>query len=232
MNLEKMLAAQAEFDNHIVEKKGLQGVDLVPNTFVALQVELGEMANEGRWFKHWSNNQKPRIESYVECSACNGTGDLNYEMLQEDAEGNGDHEYIDCPDCDCSGFSGTKNPLLEEFADCVHLFLSVAIQKGWQGNLYIYEEAIEDLRTDGLDGGLTGAFLEMMYFLTKSIFEKTRIKKIEQAFGISTQEFHFKQAWFVFIAIGLIGFGFTLEQIEEAYWSKNKVNYQRQQEGY
>ncbi|APJ12031.1 dUTP diphosphatase [Bacillus safensis] len=30
----------------------------------------------------------------------------------------------------------------------------------------------------------------------------------------------------------IVGFGFTLEQIEEAYMNKNAVNHKRQQEGY
>ncbi|RPJ98158.1 Dimeric dUTPase [Bacillus subtilis] len=36
----------------------------------------------------------------------------------------------------------------------------------------------------------------------------------------------------LFLSIGTIGFGFTLEQIEAAYMDKNAVNHQRQQEGY
>ncbi|MGE8207733.1 dUTP diphosphatase [Heyndrickxia sp. NPDC080065] len=232
MNLEKMLTAQAELDKHIVEKKGLHGVVLVPNTFLALQVELAEFANEGRWFKHWSDNQKPRIEAYVECFACNGTGDLNYEMVQEDAEGNGDHEYIDCPDCDCSGFSGTKNPLLEEFADGVHFFLSIAYQKGWQDALYIYEEQLDP---DEFDGDLTSYYLEMTYFINKSHFEnpsKEKDDKFKDTFGFPQKQYWFRTSWILFLNIGINGFGFTPEQIEEAYFSKHKVNYERQENGY
>lgn len=47
-----MLKRQEELDNHIIKKKGLEGQDLFPNTVLALQVELAEFANEGRWFKH------------------------------------------------------------------------------------------------------------------------------------------------------------------------------------
>jgi dimeric dUTPase (all-alpha-NTP-PPase superfamily) len=60
---------QKALDDHIIEKKGLQGQDLLPNLILALQVELGECANEWRGFKHWSDDQAPRnvLEEYVDC---------------------------------------------------------------------------------------------------------------------------------------------------------------------
>ncbi|MEB6549110.1 dUTP diphosphatase [Heyndrickxia sporothermodurans] len=200
MDLKKMLTAQAELDKYIVEKKGLQGVDLVPNTFLAVQVELAEFANEGRWFKHWSDDQEPRTKVPVTAWG---------------------EPY--------------KNPLLEEYVDCVHFFLSIANQKGWQDALYIYEEAVEDLREDGFDGGLTGIFLEMTYFINKSYFENPSEEKSQQwkeKFGFPQKQYWFRTAWILFLNIGINGFGFTLDQIEEAYWAKNKINYVRQQEGY
>lgn len=185
MNLEKMLAAQKKLDERIVKEKGLEAKDLVANTYVALDVELGEMANEARWFKHWSNDQEPRKES-----------------------------------------------LLEEYVDALHFFLSIAIQKGWEKQLYVYEEAILDLQAEGFDGGLSGAYLEMIYYLNKSYMENNRSEKIEKTFNKTLQEFNFNTAWFLFIAIGLIGFEFTEEQIEQAYFAKNKVNHERQDNGY
>ena len=185
MSLEKMLAAQKALDERIVKEKGLEGKDLVANTYVALDVELGEMANEARWFKHWSNDQKPRKES-----------------------------------------------LLEEYVDALHFFLSIAIQKGWEDALYLHEGAILDVEDSGFQGGLTEVFLEMKYFLINSLVEKDRNKKFENAVGCTKQEYNFRTSWFLFVAIGLVGFGFTLEQIEQAYFKKNKVNHERQDNGY
>ncbi len=111
-----------------------------------------------------------------------------------------------------------KNQLLEEYVDAVHFFLSIAIQKGWQDALYLHEEAVLDLEREGFQGGLTGALLEVNYHLLKSYMEKGRDEKIEKVFGYTKQEFHFRNAWFVFVAIGLIGFKFTPEQIEDAYF--------------
>ncbi|MEC1714722.1 dUTP diphosphatase [Schinkia azotoformans] len=232
MNLEKLLQMQKVLDERIIKEKGLECQDLTLNTVNALIVELSEFANEGRWFKHWSNNQRPRIEIYVDCRACSGTGDANYEMVQEDAEGSGGHEYINCEECEGSGSEGPKNPLLEEYVDGLHFFLSLANQKGWQNSLYIYEDAIDDIRNEGFKDGLTGAFLETNYWLLKAFMEIDRDEKLERTLGITKQEFCFKSAWFMFLAIGLVGFNLTFEQIAEAYREKNKVNHQRQESGY
>lgn len=203
MNLEKMLSAQAELDNHIIEKKGLQGVDLVPNTFLALQVELSEFANEGRWFKHWSDDPLPRTKQSRSVTDFLGAPVIEY-----------------------------YNPLLEEFVDCVHFFLSIANQKNWQDALYVYMEQLEQ---EEFDGGLTGIFLEMTYFINKSYFEnpnKEESEKWKQKFGYPAKQYWFRMAWILFLNIGINGFGFTLDQIEEAYFSKNQVNHQRQESGY
>ncbi|MBS4172091.1 dUTP diphosphatase [Bacillus sp. FJAT-49736] len=210
MNLEKMLSAQAELDKHIIEKKGLHGFDLVPNTFLALQVELAEFANEGRWFKHWSDDQEPRTIKCIKESKLE-TVDGIRKVVDEGA-------YI--------------NPLLEKFADAIHFYLSIANQKSWQDSLYIYEEQLDP---DDFDGDLTAWYLEMTYFINKSHFEKPSEEKSKQwkeKFGFPEKQYWFRMAWILFLNIGINGFGFTPEQIEEAYFAKNTVNHQRQESGY
>ncbi|WP_349924923.1 dUTP diphosphatase [Bacillus altitudinis] len=199
MNLEKMFKIQAELDRRIIKEKGLEGQDLLPNTYVALITELGEFANEGRWFKHWSNNQEPKQPEY------NWKPNKDGSNLEWHAE-NGYKSY----------------PLLEEYVDCLHFFLSIAIKKGWKEELNIREEAIEDFKEAGFDGGLSGVFVEMQWSLLNS-----RMLKDEES-----KKQHFHIAWGLFLAIGIVGFGFTLDQIEEAYMNKNAVNHKRQQEGY
>lgn len=71
MNLQKLFDMQRTLDARIVEQHGLQGQDLLPNTVLALQVELAEMINEWRGFKHWSNDQEPRRKKMItEASDC------------------------------------------------------------------------------------------------------------------------------------------------------------------
>lgn len=195
MNLEKMFEMQAELDRRIIKEKGLEGQDLLPNTYVALITELGEFANEGRWFKHWSDDQRARNQ------------DRYLEYRTEDLGGN---QWVE------------KNPLLEEYVDCLHFFLSIAIKKGWKEELNIPEEAFEEFKEEEFDGGLSGVFLEMQWHLLNSrLFKKEDFKNL-----------HFRSAWGLFLTIGIVGFGFTPEQIEAAYMEKNEINHKRQQEGY
>lgn len=233
LNLDKLIEMQRELDNKIREEKGLQNADLVANTYVALQVELAEFANEARWFKYWSENQEPNTECV--CELCEGR--KNISALTDTGSAGETYEVYDVYEVDvvcplCEGYDNDKNPLLEEYVDSLHFFLSLAIQKGWEKQLYVYEEAILDLQEEGFDGGLSGVYLEMIYYLNKSYMENNKDEKIEKSFNKTVQEFNFNTAWFLFIAIGLIGFDFSWEQIFQAYLDKNKVNHERQENGY
>lgn len=58
MDLNKLYKLQKELDNHIWEKHGtldkMSKEELLDNTILALLVEVGELANTTRCFKHWS----------------------------------------------------------------------------------------------------------------------------------------------------------------------------------
>ena len=63
MNLSKLFEMQAKLDAHIEsEHPRKENEDRLTKKILALQVELGELANEWRGFKFWSNDQKPRTE--------------------------------------------------------------------------------------------------------------------------------------------------------------------------
>ncbi|MGY3717034.1 dUTP diphosphatase [Sutcliffiella cohnii] len=223
MSLEKMLATQEQLDNRIIAARGIVWTDedRFRNTLVALDVEISEFANEGRWFKVWSDDQEPRTwfpnEKDV-CDSCKGEPIFieNKKIVGQ------------CEDCDGCGVH-FHNPLLEEYVDAVHFFLSIANQKGWKEHLYLHEEAILELEEKGFDGGINGVYLELKSFIAKMSHDKN-----EPNFFLtySKHEFCFRTAWFLFIAIGMIQFGFTFEQIEEAYFAKNKMNHERQDNGY
>ncbi|HFK1441802.1 TPA: dUTP diphosphatase [Bacillus cereus] len=55
MNLTKIFGMQKVLDTRIIKEQGLEGQNLFYNMILALQVEIGELANETRCFKHWSN---------------------------------------------------------------------------------------------------------------------------------------------------------------------------------
>ena len=197
MNITKLTLLQKDLDavvnkNHPIKK----GEDRVANKFNALVVELAEFANEGRWFKFWSEDSEPRI-NVNNCEWCIEKG------------------YDSC--CGCRGEKYT-NPLLEEYIDSLHFFVSIAIDEGWEKALYVPEHWLVELEETGYEGGLTEAFNGVIYNLMKSRYLS------------SESDFH--MAYCLFITIGLTGFGFTDGAIESAYMSKNKENHSRQQNGY
>ena len=65
MNTEKLQEIQGGLDAHII-KQHPEIAELENNDwkFLALQVELGELANEWRGFKVWSDDQDPRRKVY------------------------------------------------------------------------------------------------------------------------------------------------------------------------
>ena len=127
MNLTKLFDMQKVLDERIIKEKGLEGHDLLSKRILALQVELGELANEWRGFKFWSEDQEPR--TVAERGACNGEGEEIYNPLLE--------EYVDCLHFilsigleigyDNAGWAsypkvGSKNKsiVIKRFSDCIH----------------------------------------------------------------------------------------------------------------
>ena len=181
MNLSKLFETQAKLDAHIVEKKGLQGQDLLDKKILALQVELGELANEWRGFKFWSEDQEPRT---IICPECKGSGHVDYVE-------------IGCPVCRGTG-QRDRNPLLEEYVDCLHFILSIG--NDLRKNKIIPRDIS---RTD-----LTFAFNEL-FQVAGSL---TNVQNRETEYPWLIHEF---------INLGEM-LGFTWEQIEQAYFEKKQ----------
>ncbi len=216
MELSKLFEIQAKLDKHIVEEKGLEGKSLLDDKILALQVELGELANEWRGFKFWSEKKKPKIlesscaddkAEYFECGFCNErfatekANEFNYE----------------CPDDENTllGFR-RRNTVLEEYVDCLHFILSIGLdlkQENWKP---YYSKVAVDLEGNEI----TTQFHEL--FRTTSFL---KISKDEMKVT------HYGYAFADLLGLGEM-LGFSWEQIEQAYLDKNKVNHERQQNGY
>lgn len=71
MNFAKLMPIQKQLDDRIVKDKGLTGQYLMNKKVIALQTELGELANElPEVFKYWSNkknNYEKALKEYVDC---------------------------------------------------------------------------------------------------------------------------------------------------------------------
>lgn len=87
MNLNELFSIQAELDKRIVEEHELQGQDLLDMKILALQVEVGELANEWRGFKFWSKDQEPRTRKLVNGDVMKGEYEYSNPILEE---------YVDC----------------------------------------------------------------------------------------------------------------------------------------
>jgi len=185
ITIEQMYEMQSELDTRIIKEKGLEGKDLLPNTFLALRVELGELANEWRGFKHWSNDQLPR----------------NY-----------------CVHCQLSSLLHVcKNPLLEEYIDCLHFSLSIGLQLGFNiyQNKYIHDHNVQAYKSSH---GITTQFNEVY----KNICD---IEENESDLEI------YEDLLILLLSLGEM-LGFTWDQIAAAYTEKNKINHERQANGY
>lgn len=210
MNLQKLFEAQAELDKHIIEKKGLQGVNLLPNLILALQVELGECAQEWRGFKFWSHDQKPRTEIPIDCPYCYGKGYMNHDEVFEGGE------PWPCKRCDGSGVYGYKNPLLEEYVDCLHFILSI-------GNEINMNEVYGDNAPKPVCfDDIIDQFMSINYDINSLYYNRHNDDINGEIYDLIFASF---------LGLGEM-LGFTWEQIEEAYMKKNQENHRRQEVGY
>lgn len=178
MNLNKLFEMQKELDEKILERfPNLRNEDLLPKKILALQVELGELANEWREFKFWSENQEPRTSAV-------GTG------LRK------------------------KNPLLEEYVDCLHFILSIGLELKIK---IAYARETQSNKTN-----ITKLFTSL--FVGSGIIGSAE----------SDNEINYVNYLSLmsdFIRLGQL-LDFTWTEIEQAYLDKNKVNHARQESGY
>ena len=216
MNLRKLFETQRVLDEHIYEKHPeLRGQNNLDWKILALQVELGECANEWRGFKKWSNDQEPR--TYVPnpddlCKACKGQGYTNKHLDIK--------QWKFCKECDGCG-AHYHNPLLEEYVDCLHFILSLGNDLG--GLSESFEKSITFYSWEHWS-------LEKHFFeATKNLMTlQTKIETNHKDADIPTT-YAFTLQFVIRIGHKL---GFSWDEIEQAYFEKNKINHERQESGY
>ena len=178
MNLSKLFPIQKKLDDRIEKEKGLEGQDLLNKKILALLVELGELANEWRGFKFWSEDQEPRTEIFI-------TSPKSNEPLVV-----------------------RKNPLLEEYVDCLHFILSIGLDLGLE------EQTAHSFKNGN---SILGQFQSIYNELSSLFYHR--------------QMYNYQKALNLIIGLGEM-LGFTWEEVEQAYYAKNKVNHERQKNGY
>lgn len=145
MNLTKLFEMQRELDERIVKEKGLENEYLLPQKILALQVELGECANEWRGFKFWSNRQTPKEPEY------------NWKPNEDGSNLVWEPEF------------GYKSyPLLEEYIDCLHFILSIGLDIGYEieDARYLHDHNIQVFKSMY---GITEQFTDTFSAITEMI---------------------------------------------------------------
>jgi dimeric dUTPase (all-alpha-NTP-PPase superfamily) len=205
MKLATLFDTQRVLDQKIIDKHPeLKGQDNLEWKVLALQVELGECANEHRGFKKWSDDQEPRTFKREKCPYC-AEREISIQSPPR-------FEVYWCGAC-AGRLVIDTNPLLEEYVDCLHFILSIGIELGFT-----------DIEVWGnLAGSITKQFLRCFDGINSLHFVicvngKASIEIYERLFG-------------AFIGLGE-WLGFTWEQIEQAYFEKNAINHNRQDSGY
>lgn len=214
MDLTKLFETQAALDEHIMqEHPELRGKDNLDWKILALQVELGECANEWRAFKKWSKDQEPRVWKRINCPSCEKKGYERGKTPVDPVKGIhalGNHWYY----CDeCAGHLVIDiNPMLIEYVDCLHFILSIGLEKGFN-KMNHNLAAVEGLKQNNIN-------TQFNYLFTK-IGDFNSVRNHNNYMYIVP----------LFIGLGEM-LGFTWEQIVDAYYAKNKVNHERQETGY
>lgn len=202
MNLTKLFETQAKLDEHIMqEHPELQGQNNLDWKLLALQVELGECANEWRGFKKWSKDQEPRTK--VVRNPIIAGEPLHY------------------------------NPLLEEYVDCLHFILSIGLEDFTYKHLgEIFTVPVQLELTNDFGGVIKyhNVTTQFVYLFNQIGHLSDCVMECEFAYADEAIE-QYKQTWQMFVGLGEM-LDFKWEQVEEAYYAKNKVNHERQNAGY
>lgn len=215
LNLEKIFEKQQELNTKTAltnPKYGeLTNDELTRNFVFAALVELGETSNEWGEFKIWKKSRKQN--RLAVCKRCNN--------VDVDA-------CIHCID-------GTNNPLLEEYIDVFHFVVSVAI--GLKLDVEFY---VTFTNTDQLDYLKTtkdyDMFLRLYELLadTNSLLEPCingELSGFQLLKNKTDREITSIKLMDVLLLLGY-SLGFSDEEINEAYFSKHKVNHKRQEANY
>lgn len=212
MNLTKLFETQRVLDEHIYDKHPeLRGQDNLDWKILALQVELAECANEWRGFKKWSNDQEPRTKRKVMCHACRGLGE-HYQQVFHGVEHVEDKRDI-CLYCNGTGWQEDRNPLLDEYVDFLHFIFSIGLELKQS----LPQGIMQSLHFTPYNESITTLFIEVNNYLLNFYMDSTKIRyarTLQSLLGLGAT------------------LGFTWEQVETAYFAKNRVNHERQENDY
>ncbi len=113
------------------------------------------------------------------------------------------------------------NKLLEEYVDCLHFILSIGNEMKFEAN-----QSIKLINTQK-NWILESRDVKNTTVTEQFIIVFNNIHDFEQMRGLD--EYYYMFSEFIILGVKL---GLTDKQVEQAYYSKNKINFERQATGY
>ena len=206
MNFKKLQAMQAKLDEAILaDKAPMTQEERFNKTLVALSVEIAEVANCAEHFKFWKDN-KGKVDS----KRFIVTPVIVNNLIKDD--------YLDNLDNTTMQYVTEKQAhrltLIEECSDALHFILSLANQ--CNENI----STMEFLINDGIYSK-EGHYRDLQYLINYMEYR---------------EEINFKNEWIRSITEGFCCYTYSLgvkfKELEQTYYDKNKINYERLENGY
>ena len=204
MNFKKLQAMQAKLDEAILaDKAPMTAEERFNKTLVALSVEIAEVANCAEHFKFWKDN-KGKVDS----KRFIVTPGIANNLIKDD--------YLDNLDNTTMQYVTEKQAhylsLIEECSDALHFILSLANQVDFEINgIGTHFEIANDV--DSLEKNVL--FLNHLIGLADFNHFHSDLEMIIDVFFIYVNQL-----------------GIPQQELEQAYYDKNKINYERLENGY
>lgn len=206
MNFKKLQKMQRALDDAILkEKPEMTAEERFKKTCVALSVEIAELANTAEHFKFWKENKGKIDSKRFRKVEYQDTG-VFYEDLGVNAQ-KAIAKPIIKPE------EAYKLTLVEEASDCLHFILSLANQLDLEIENFDFKTIVDSKEQNLI------LINRDMYYLYKE-FKGTKINHENFRYMLMGIYSYFKSL------------GITQEELEQAYYDKNEINYQRLEQGY
>ena len=206
MNFKKLQAMQAKLDEAILaDKAPMTAEERFNKTLVALSVEIAEVANTVEHFKFWKDN-KGKIDEFRVIT-----------WIKDDSN----NEWYEYMDKNNNLYRITKQEahrltLVEECSDALHFILSLANQIEYEIDFCNWEIS-QELKEDYL------------IYVNRDVFFLFKSFRAKNSVSITHKNLFM-------LVLGVFGYfeslGVTPRELEQAYYDKNKINYERLENGY